>query len=521
LSSLTDPVPAKIGRYEIRREIGRGMMGVVYEAFDPALGRAVALKLIHLAFPVTPEEAETFEQRFFTEARSAGRLSHPGIVVVHDAGRDTETGRLFIAMEWLQGRALSQPSPESPLDWRQALRLGARLADALHHAHSAGVIHRDIKPANIMVLDSGDPKIMDFGIAKVETARLKLTATGQSFGTPLYMSPEQALGHEVDARTDLFSLGAILYGLLTGRLAFGAESMMAIIGKVLHQDPPPPSQVQSDLPPDVDYLIARALAKALPDRYPSGGTMAEDIADVLDGRPPRHRPAWGGARPPEGALAVPASPGPPRSEPKADATRVSAAPTRPERTGTPRERVTGPRRRVSRTAVGLVVGAVLLLGLISPALFVAWRRPPPTLTPAPVEKAAEAAEAVPLPSPSPSSGLSGLLSALQGEKPAQLAVDFEHALRSGTLKVWVDGELMKEEKVGGRITKRVIGIKLRKGTFHDVMELKPGRHEIQVQVSWDNGERTERIVGTFSPGATRRLDVNLGRLLKDLTLEWK
>jgi len=518
LSSLTDPTPAKIGRYEIRREIGRGMMGVVFEAFDPALGRAVALKLIHLAFPVTPEEAETFEQRFFTEARSAGRLSHPGIVVVHDAGRDADTGRLFIAMEWLQGRALSQTSPETLLDWREALRLGARLADALHHAHSAGVIHRDIKPANIMVLDSGDPKIMDFGIAKVETARLKLTATGQSFGTPLYMSPEQALGHEVDGRTDLFSLGAILYGLLTGRLAFGAESMMAIIGKVLHQDPPPPSQVRPELPADVDYLIARALAKALPDRYARGGTMAEDIADVLDARPPRHRAEWGGARPPEGALSAPAAVGTPRSGGAADATRVSSPPPRPERTTTPRESDTRRKRRISRLVVGLIVGATLLLGLIAPALFVA--RPGPASAPSPsAEEPGEAAEA--LPSPSPSSGLAGLLSALQGEKPAQLAIDFEHALRSGTLKVWVDGELVKEEKVGGRITKKVIGIKLRKGTFHDVLDLKPGRHEIQIQVSWDDGERTRRISGTFSPGTTRRLDVNLGRLLKDLTLEWK
>src|SRR5438034_3820340 len=212
------------------------MMGVVHEAFDPALGRAIALKVIHLAFPVTPEESAAFEQRFLTEARIAGRLSHPGIVVVHDAGRDADTGTLFIAMEYLEGRTLSQSSPEPPLDWREVFRVGGRLAEALQHAHAGGVIHRDIKPANIMVLASGDPKIMDFGIAKVETARMKLTATGQSFGTPLYMSPEQALGQEVDRRTDLFSLGAILYWLVTGRLAFGAESMMAIIGKVLRSE---------------------------------------------------------------------------------------------------------------------------------------------------------------------------------------------------------------------------------------------------------------------------------------------
>jgi serine/threonine protein kinase len=520
LPSLAQPAPANVGRYEIRREIGRGMMGVVYEAYDPALGRAIALKVIHLAFPVTAEESAAFEQRFLSEARIAGRLSHPGIVVVHDAGRDAETGTLFIAMEYLEGRTLSEPRPEPPLDWREALRVGGRLAEALQHAHAAGVIHRDIKPANIMVLASGDPKIMDFGIAKVETARMKLTATGQSFGTPLYMSPEQALGHEVDPRTDLFSLGAILYWLLTGRLAFGADSMMAIIGKVLHQDPPPPSTVVPDVPAGVDYVIARSLAKAAADRYPGGGAMAEDIADVLAGRPPRHREGWGGARAPVMALNVPAAAvpsaeqtAPDSVERKADGTARSVPP-RPQRTATLHERLP-PRPRGPARVLAAVVGAGLVAAL---AVFLVMRRPPhPAATPPPaVESDAEAT-----PSPSPSSGLSGLLSALQGEKPAQLAIDLKHALRSGVLRVWVDGEIVKEDRIGGRVTKEVLGIKFRRGTFHDVLEVKPGRHDIQVQVSWDDGERTDRISATFNPGTTRRLEVTLGRLLKDLTLEWR
>jgi len=491
LSLPSESTPPKVGRYEIRREIGRGMMGVVYEAFDPALGRTIALKVIHLAFPVTPEESAAFEQRFLSEARIAGRLSHPGIVVVHDAGRDADTGTLFIAMEYLEGHTLSQSKPEPPLDWREVLRVGARLAEALHHAHAGGVIHRDIKPANIMVLASGDPKIMDFGIAKVETARMKLTATGQSFGTPLYMSPEQALGHEVDPRTDLFSLGAILYWLLTGRLAFGAESMMAIIGKVLHQDPPPPSTLRPNLPPEADYVIARALAKAPADRYANGDTMAEDIGDVLAGRPPRHRADWSGARAPVMALNVPAGSAAAQSE--------ARLPPRP--------------RRVPRALAG-VVGVILLLG-IAGTLLVARRSRTAAAPPSPP------AEAEVSPSPSPASGLAGLLSALQGEKPAQLAVDLEHPLRSATLRIWVDGELAKEERVAGRVTKKVIGLTLRKGVSHDVIEVKPGRHDIQVQVAWDDGERTQRISGTFKPESTRRLGVTLGRLLKDLTLEWR
>jgi serine/threonine-protein kinase len=520
LSPLSEPAPAKLGRYEIRREIGRGMMGVVYEAFDPALGRAIALKVIHLAFPVTPEEGAAFEQRFLSEARIAGRLSHPGIVVVHDAGRDAQTGTLFIAMEYLGGRTLSQPRPEPALDWREVLRLGARLAEALHHAHTAGVIHRDIKPANIMVLASGDPKIMDFGIAKVETARMKLTATGQSFGTPLYMSPEQALGHEVDLRTDLFSLGSVLYWLLTGRLAFGAESMMAIIGKVLHQDPPPPSTVRSDLPLDADYLIARALAKAPADRYPSGGTMAEDIADVVAGQPPRHRTGWGGARAPAMALNVPADLGPTQSAPPAveatvDGAAQSSVMPRPARAATLHAHLPSRARRGSRALAGFI-GAIVVLGL-GAALFRARRTPSPATAPSPL--AADATQA--LASPPPNSGLAGVLSALQGEKPAQLAIDLKHGLRTGILRVWVDGELVREERVGGRVTKEVLGLKFRRGVYHDIIELKPGRHEIQVQVGWGDGERTERVTATFTPGARRRLDVTLGRLLKDLSLEWR
>jgi len=166
------------------------MMGVVYRAHDTLLDRTVALKTIHLAISVSEEEQELFEQRFFTEARSAARLSHPGIVVVHDVGRDEESGTLFMALEYLKGKTLATLGAEaSTMAWAEALRLTARAATALHHAHSHGVVHRDVKPANIMVLESGEPKIMDFGIAKLATSQVALTTTGQFFGTPLFSSP--------------------------------------------------------------------------------------------------------------------------------------------------------------------------------------------------------------------------------------------------------------------------------------------------------------------------------------------
>ena len=294
-------VPSRIGRYEIGRELGRGMMGVVYEARDSLLDRVVALKTIHLAFNVSEEERKSFETRFLTEARSAARLSHPGIVVVHDVGRDEDSGMLFMALEYVEGRPLSALyGAGAPMDWRAALRIVGRVARALHHAHQAGVVHRDIKPANIMVADSGEPKVMDFGLAKLQTSQLELTSSGQFFGTPLYMSPEQALGKPLDGRSDLFSLGSVSYALVTGQAPFVGDNIPQIFLKVAGENPVPPSLLNSDLPPGVDEVMVRAMAKEPVDRYPDGGTLAQDVEDVLAGRLPRNRVAVPAAEAPGG-----------------------------------------------------------------------------------------------------------------------------------------------------------------------------------------------------------------------------
>jgi len=267
------------------------MMGVVYLAEDPVLGRAVALKTVSLGFAVSEKERVAFRARFLTEAQAAARLSHPGIVVVYDVGVDSATGELFMALEYLKGQTLDALlAGERPLEWRQALRVAQRVAQALHHAHSNGIVHRDIKPANIMLLESGEPKIMDFGIAKVPTAQL--TATGQVLGSPSYMSPERAREQPVDARSDLFSLGAVLYELLTGKRAFPGADVAGILLKVAYENPPPPGLARPGLPPDLDVVLARALAKDPDDRYPDGDTMAEDLEDIIEGRSPRHHAAW-------------------------------------------------------------------------------------------------------------------------------------------------------------------------------------------------------------------------------------
>jgi serine/threonine protein kinase len=288
---LPEPgAPTRIGRYEIRQELGRGTMGVVYEAEDPALGRRVAVKTIQVPLAASKPEREEYEKRFLAEARIAARLSHSGIVVVHDVGRDADQDILYIALEHLQGRTLAEVAAEGPLGWRETLRIVGRLADAVRYAHAKGVVHRDIKPANIMLVASGEPKIMDFGIAKLEAGQL--TSPGQFFGTPLYMSPEQALGQPVDGRTDLFSLGSVAYFLLSGRPPFEAPNVPGILARVAYQHPKPLRDLVPGLPADVEYVVTRAMAKNPTDRFPDGKTMGEDVEDILAGRPPRHREGW-------------------------------------------------------------------------------------------------------------------------------------------------------------------------------------------------------------------------------------
>jgi serine/threonine-protein kinase len=292
-------LPKTIGRYEIVREIGRGAMGVVYQGRDPGLGRLVAIKTLSLAMAVPDEQRGEFELRFQREARAAATLQHPGIVVVYDIGKDEATKVPFMALEFLRGRTLEAMLAEGRAGWQEALRIGVRLADALHHAHSQGIVHRDLKPANVMLQASGQPKIMDFGVARLEGSQL--TTQGQVFGSPSYMSPEQATEARSDARSDLFSLGSIIYELLTGKRAFPGRAVSDVVIKLASEDPTPPSLLVPGLPRQVDAVLARAHEKSPAKRYLTAAAFAEDLEDLLAGRPPRHairQPAAVPASPP-------------------------------------------------------------------------------------------------------------------------------------------------------------------------------------------------------------------------------
>jgi len=255
------PRPDSFGRYVVEGELGDGAMGRVYRGQDPLLRRPVAVKTVKSEY-LTRDSREEYLRRFRREAQAAGMLSHPNIVGIFDVGED------FIVMEYVEGVTLQGLlKHRGALDLASALRILTPLAEALDYAHGSGVIHRDIKPGNIMVQPDGRPKLMDFGVARLETSAE--TDTGHFFGSPSYTSPEQILGTELTQRADLFSFAVVAYETLTGRRPFQGESVTAIIYRVVHDDPPPPRSLNEQLPPVYDAAFARALAKDPAGRFPT------------------------------------------------------------------------------------------------------------------------------------------------------------------------------------------------------------------------------------------------------------
>lgn len=268
-----------LGRYHIIRELARSN-DIVYEAMDPALGRKIALKELQVAPNLTGKARHDRIQRFTREARAAAGLHHPNIVRIHEHGQ--ADGRYFIAMEFLDGQSLRDVLRQrGALPAQEALRIAAAVADALEYAHRHGVVHRDVKPDNVHLEPDGRVVITDFGIARL-TFEPSLTADGQIFGTPSYMSPEQVKGGDLDKRSDIFSLGVMLYEMLSGRKPFTGDSVITITYNIMNADPPPLTGPQG-----VDAIIRCALAKDMRYRYPSAAQMAEDIRSLAQGQPAR------------------------------------------------------------------------------------------------------------------------------------------------------------------------------------------------------------------------------------------
>ena len=264
-----------LGRYEIQKELGRGAMGIVYLGKDPKINRWVAIKTMSLGEEADPQSVKEIKERFFREAEAAGKLNHPNIIRIFDAGEEDDVA--YIAMEFLEGQSLAAYTEKGHLiPLKSAMEYVATVADALAYAHQQGVVHRDIKPANIMILKDGSLRVADFGIARVMTS--SKTATGTVMGTPAYMSPEQVAGKKVDGRSDIFSLSVVLFELLTGEKPFkGGDGIGALLFQIANDPHPDPLSIVPSLPPSVSAILNRGLAKNPETRYQSAAELARDI----------------------------------------------------------------------------------------------------------------------------------------------------------------------------------------------------------------------------------------------------
>jgi eukaryotic-like serine/threonine-protein kinase len=272
---------SQLGRYEVLGELGQGAMGVVYKARDPLIDRVVAIKTINLGLAM--DEKEEYEGRFYQEAKAAGRLNHPNIVTIYDVGKSGDVA--YIAMEFLEGRELRDVLKEGTLlPVEQVLSIVSQVALGLAYAHQHDIIHRDVKPSNIMVIRDGHVKITDFGIARMASSSVR-TQTGMVLGSPKYMSPEQVMGKALDQRSDVFSLGVMLYEMLTGQAPFDGENVNAIMYQTLNAITPPPSTLNPLVPEMVNFIVAKALAKAVDDRYQNAKELAVDLRTCCDTLP--------------------------------------------------------------------------------------------------------------------------------------------------------------------------------------------------------------------------------------------
>jgi predicted Ser/Thr protein kinase len=408
--------PTKIGRYEILEELGRGAMGTVYRAKDPAMDRVVALKTI-IAVALASDQGNEFRERFYREARAAGGLAHPGIVPMFDVGE--HEGVPFLVMEFISGRTLADAVKKGErLSLDRACEIGQRVAEALGYAHQHGVVHRDIKPANILLTSRETygierPKIADFGVAKLAEGRN--TITGQILGTPAFMPPEQFTGGPIDGRADIFSLGVVLYWMATGEQAFPGESITAVSYKVVHTEPVPPRKLNPWLPVALENVILKCLAKSPDDRYQTAEELAQDLAKIREQAkasaartPPAPQPVAAGADP-EATMA---------------ATAMGAAPVLA--VAEPPASAVVPKANPKKRPIGLfVVVAVIMLALVAGGWYVLRLRQklavPAAASPAPLPPAKVVASAdAPPPSASDKAATSADLPAAS-EKPAAVA----------------------------------------------------------------------------------------------------
>lgn len=519
---MTTLPPAQIGRYRIERELGRGTMGVVYEAEDTALGRKVALKTFGTMEAIGSRDREAFEKRFLSEARISATVEHEHVVGVYDVGRDFETGLLFIALEFVRGETLADRLAHGPIPWKEAASHIAKVARALHVAHAQHVVHRDIKPANIMINTAGEPKVMDFGIAKASASQL--TLAGQVFGTPAYMSPEQASGEEVDGRSDIFSLGGVLYELVTNTRPFEGPNVPATLSRILREEPRPASAL-ADVPKALDTILTRALCKQRERRYESAAQLAADLESLLDGGSPNgpaliardDRPAAA-----SGPLAtLPMSSIPVKRAPAPTSTLGGAQ-------GIPSHDAAedSPKKRLPLLIVVLGAFGLAALGMLriqqrganeagtepTPVRTLPTTEPDAPSSPsgdAPVEATPPAA----IPTPT-----TAVLSMAGAGETVNVTMELRHPFASGSLRVKVDEAIVLADRLSG-LPIRDAGVTTGyNGRFRTDLKVPVGTHRITIEVRTGPSEFIESLRVQIRPDDPRRL---VGVIDKTLTLTFE
>lgn len=521
----------KLGRYEILSELGRGAMGAVFLAHDPVIDRTVAIKTI-LASGLAPADHEAYRKRFFREAQAAGKLSHPGIVTIHDVGEEEQTQTPYIVMEFIDGKTLQQVADEAqgilPVD--KTLELLKQVAEALNYAHAQGIVHRDIKPANILVTSEGRAKVTDFGVARLRTTQM--TVAGELLGTPSFMSPEQFEGTRTDGRSDLFSLGIILYWMLTGQTPFAGEDLSEVMFRVVYKDPTPPTQLNPHLRSEFDHALRRALAKDPTNRYQSGKELAENLQDLLEGRMPRST----GSEPDRPLVEKTIAVSPRERERASDSPvpsdrRISSEAASPSGASTPGpvvtvdwQRVRESTQRISRKA--LVVGGVFAkkAGVIGALLWrhtVAFAKTLPERS----RKAAELARggwkwfrSLPRKARLGLAAVPALFVAwflwswlaFALAPTTTLSFSVRHDLRSGEFSVWVDGWKVGGGDLQGTESKRFGVFRSVDGSYSSVLRVPVGKRIVRVRVAATDGsyDQTRESEADFVAGQDATLVVN-------------
>jgi serine/threonine protein kinase len=484
-----------LGRYEIESEVGRGAMGVVYRGRDPKIDRPVAIKTISI-FEQDSDEEQQFRERFILEAKAAGSLSHPGIVTIFDVGEEPESRLPYIVMEYVAGRPLNRvlaATQNRKLPLGPALQLAQEIAEALHYAHGRGVIHRDIKPANILVTRDGHAKIADFGIAKVSESQM--TLPGRVLGSPAYMAPEQLSGEGVDARSDLFSLGVILYTILTGHRPFQGNSAATVISKVAHHDPIPVTILEADFPPALNRIVSRAIAKDPAQRYQTGAEMAADLQKLRASRKLLNETAGSlAAVNQDSAVAAPST-----------AVRLSSLGVKSDLRGIAGRNTPDTSSAVRPTKIALAAAALVIVATAYGLHLRNRQTSGQTVT----------ASVPAITAPSLSSEASGakVASTLVRPQPARLEIEIEHHFVVARASVWLDNNLVYQKELQGTTKKHALVLERTRGFDAGTVKLPAGPHTVKVRVQSgiDSYDLSKTVSGTLISGRQSTLRVTCDR----------